>query len=76
MTLAEQLVEKQEIKNLILQGVKDNIGAGSLLGYTTNSTKVTYEGATKSNTLLNQLNAEITTIEANIYKNTATGGTI
>lgn len=66
MTLEDQLVEKEAIKSLILQGMKDNASSGSLLGYTTNNTKVTYEGATKTNNLLNQLNAEITTIEANI----------
>ena len=66
MTLEEQLAEKQSIKDLILQGMEDNASAGSLLGYSANSTKVTYEGATKTYTLLNQLNAEITTIEANI----------
>jgi len=65
MTLSEQLAEKKQIKALLLQAMTDNVNAGSLLGYTTNSTKVTYEGATKTNTLLNQLNAEITTIEAN-----------
>jgi hypothetical protein len=75
MTLEEQLAEKQSIKALVLQGIKDNASAGSLLGYTTNNTKVTYEGATKTYALLNQLNAEITTIEANISKNAATGGT-
>lgn len=67
MTLEEQLAEAKEIKGLILQGVKDNISSGSLLGYTTNSTKVTYEGATKSYELLKRLKSEIATIEANIF---------
>lgn len=66
MTLAEQLTEAKEIKALVLQGMKDNAGAGSLLGYTSNSTKVTYEGATTTKALLNQLNSEIVTIEASI----------
>jgi len=66
MTLAEQLIEAKEVKALVLQGMKDNASSGSLLGYTTNSTKVTYEGATKTKKLLNQLNAEIVTINANI----------
>ena len=68
MTLEEQLKEAIDIKNLILQGMKDNTGAGSLLGYTANNTKVTYEGATATKKLLNQLNAEIVTIEASISK--------
>lgn len=72
MTLEEQLAEAKTIKDLVLQGMKDNASAGSLLGYTANSTKVTYEGATKTKALLNQLNAEITTIEANIYQLAAT----
>lgn len=66
MTLEEQLEEAIDIKNLILQGMKDNAGSGSLLGYTANNTKVTYEGATATKKLLNQLNHEIVTIEANI----------
>ena len=69
MTLSEQLIEKNGIKTLLLTGVKDDISAGSLLGYTTNGTKVTYEGSTKTYTLLNQLNAEIVTIEANVQRN-------
>jgi len=66
MTLEEQLIEAKEIKALVKQGIVDNTSAGSLLGYTANNTKVTYEGATKTKALLNQLNAEIVTIEANI----------
>jgi hypothetical protein len=68
MTLEEQLTEKEEIKALILNGVKNDISSGSLLGYTTNSTKVVYEGSTKTYNLLNRLNAEIATIKANIYR--------
>lgn len=66
MTLEEQLAEKKTIKNLVLQGMEDNASAGSILGYTTNGTKITYEGATATKALLNELNAEIVTIEANI----------
>ncbi len=68
MTLAEQLVEKQTIKTLMLQGMEDNASSGSLLGYTTNSTKVVYEGASKTYKLLNQINGEIATIESNIQQ--------
>ena len=66
MTLADQLVEKKQIKAFVLKALTDNVNAGALLGYTTNSTKVTYEGATKTNSLVNQLNSEIVAIEANI----------
>lgn len=66
MILEEHLIEAKDIKTLVLQGMKDNASAGSLLGYTANNTKVTYEGATVTKKLLNQLNHEIATIEANI----------
>lgn len=66
MTLQEQLKEYQEIKDLILQGLKDNLKTGSLLGYTTNGTKVTYEGVTKTNELLREYNSLISTANANI----------
>jgi len=68
LTLEEELAESKEIKDLILQGLKDNISSGSLLGYTTNNTKVTYEGATRSYDLLKELKSRIATIEANIYR--------
>ena len=68
MTLVEQLAEKNEIKTIILQGMKDNASAGSLLSYTANNTKVTYEGATKAYSLISKLNAEIVTLEASIEK--------
>lgn len=66
MILEEQLLEAKDIKAIVLQGMKDSASAGSLLGYTTNNTKVTYEGTTATKKLLNQLNNEIVTIEANI----------
>jgi len=66
MTLSEQLVEANEIKALIKTAHTDNIKSGALLGYTTNNTKVTYEGATATYNLLKRVNAEIVTIEANI----------
>ena len=69
MSLKEDLVEANEIRALIKTAMKDNINAGMLLGYTTNSTKVTYEGATRSRILLRAYDSDIATIEANIQRN-------
>ncbi len=66
MGLQERLTEAKEIRDIVLTGMKNNASSGSLLAYTTNNTKVTYEGATASKKLLNQLTNEISTIEANI----------
>ena len=68
-TLEEMLEEKQTIKTLVLQGVKDDAASGSILGHTANNTKIVYEGTSKTIKLLDKLNNEIATIEANIYKN-------
>lgn len=68
MTLSEQLTEAQELKDLILTGLKNNASAGSLLGLTTNGTKVVYEGATATNKLLNEYNHKIATIKSNMAK--------
>jgi len=64
LTLAEQLLEANEIKALVLQAMKDSAANGAMLAYTTSGTKVVYEGATKTHTLLKELNNEITTIKA------------
>lgn len=69
MTLEEQLTEANEIKALILTGLKDNIATGSLLGYTTNSTKVTYEGATKTDMLIRRYNNDIAQLQSLIANN-------
>lgn len=66
MTLAEQLLEEQEIKTILLQAVKNNASVGSVLSHTTNNTKLIYEGATKTMQLLRESNARIATLEANI----------
>ena len=69
MTLAEQLAEDIEIKGYILTGLKENIQAGSLLGYTANGTKVTYEGATKSSELIKTYNYNIAQSQSLINNN-------
>lgn len=69
MTLAEQLTEYKELKGFILTGLKENIQAGGLLGYTSNGTKVTYEGQTKSNELLKEYNYEISQLQSLINHN-------
>lgn len=66
MTLAEQLLEEQEIKTILLQAVKNNASVGSVLSHTTSNTKLIYEGATKTMQLLRESNARIATLEANI----------
>lgn len=66
MTLAEQLLEEQEIKTILLQAVKNNARVGSVLSHTTNNTKLVYEGATKTMQLLRESNTRIATLEANI----------
>lgn len=66
MTLAEQLLEEQEIKTILLKAVKDNAGVGSVLSHTTNNTKLIYEGVTKTMKLLRETNDRIATLEANI----------
>ena len=55
MTLLEQLTEYEEIKILLKSALKDNLSSGSIVGYTTNGTKITYENVSKTNTLLNKL---------------------
>lgn len=69
MTLDEQLIETKEIKALLLQGLKNNISSGSLLGYTTNGTKVAYEGATKTSQLLREYNSDIAQLNSLIANN-------
>lgn len=66
MTLAEQLLEEQEIKTILLQAVKNNASVGAVLSHTTNNTKLVYEGATKTMQLLRESNARIATLQANI----------
>jgi hypothetical protein len=66
MTLAEQLLEEQEIKTILLQAVKNNASVGAVLSHTTNNTKLVYEGATATMKLLRETNARIATLEANI----------
>jgi len=65
MTLAEQLTEQEELKAIIKQGLINNASTGSVLAYTTNNTKVTYEGATESYKLLSVINQKIQTIKSN-----------
>lgn len=56
MTLDEQLAEYKEIKELLKSALTNNLSSGSLIGYTTNSTKIIYEGATKTNALIKEYN--------------------
>jgi hypothetical protein len=69
MTLEEQLTEYKELKELLKAGLSNNISAGSLLGYTANGTKVTYEGATRSHNLLKEYNYEIAQLQSLINNN-------
>ena len=73
MTLAEQLSEEKDIKEILLQGMKDNASVGSILSHTTNNTKLVYEGASKTMVLLKETNTRIALIEANIQKLTMIG---
>lgn len=66
MTLDEQLAEYKEIKDLLKSALTNNLSSGSLIGYTTNSTKIVYEGATKTNDLINKYNQLIATAEHQI----------
>ena len=65
MTLAEQLAELEMIKELILQGFKNNVSAGTILKYTSNNTTVTYEGGTSLKAMLSETNNQIQTIKSN-----------
>lgn len=68
MTLAEQLAEEIIIKEILLTGLQNNASVGSVLSHTTNNTKLTYEGATKTMQLLKESKSRIATLEANISK--------
>ena len=70
MTLEEQLAEKNTIKTALLTAMTDSVGSGSLLAYTTNGTKVIYEGATKTYKLLQELDGEIALLTSLINNNT------
>lgn len=69
MTLEEQLTEAEDIKELVVTGLKNNVSSGSLLGYTTNGTKVVYEGATATYKLKRELEKEISHIQSLIMNN-------
>ena len=69
MTLEEQLTEYKELKSFALTGLKENIQTGGMLGYTSNGTKVTYEGQSKSNKLLREYNYEIAQLQSLINNN-------
>jgi len=69
MTLEEQLVEKNTIKTALLVAITNNVNSGSLLAYTTNGTKVVYEGATATYKLLKELDGEIAQIISLINNN-------
>lgn len=64
MTLEEKLEEAKEIKDLLKTALKNNVSAGSLLGYTTNGTKIVYEGATATSKLLKDYNMDISQINS------------
>lgn len=66
MTLDEQLAEYKEIKELLKSALTNNLSSGSLIGYTTNSTKIVYEGVTKTNDLIKEYNQLIATAEHQI----------
>lgn len=68
MTLTEQKTEYTEIKALLLTALKDNLSSGALVGYTTNGTKIVYEGATKTNLLIREYNQLIAHIEHQIVQ--------
>jgi ABC-type uncharacterized transport system substrate-binding protein len=69
MTLEEQLAEKNTIKTALLAAMTDNVDSGSLLAYTTNGTKVVYEGATATYKLIRELDGEIAQITSLINNN-------
>lgn len=66
MKLDEQLAEYKEIKDLLKSALTNNLSSGSIIGYTTNSTKIVYEGATKTNELIKEYNRLIATAEHQI----------
>lgn len=76
MTLSEQLTEYKDIKTLLLSALKDNLSSGSIVGYTTNNTKITYENASKTNTLIREYNQLISNIEMQITQLNILGITV
>jgi len=42
MTLQEQAIEYKELAELVFTALKSNYSSGSVVGYTSNGTKVTY----------------------------------
>jgi hypothetical protein len=68
MTLEEQLTEKQEIKTILLQCLKDG-GSNGMTTYTTNGTKVIYESPTKTYKLMQEINGEIALLNSLISNN-------
>ena len=66
MTLLEQLTEYEEIKTLLKSALKDNLSSGSIVGYTANGTKITYENVSKTNTLIREYNQLISHTEMQI----------
>lgn len=66
MTLPEQLAEEKSLKTLLLTGLNNSVASQSLLGYTTNGTKVVYEGSTKTFNLLQQIRHRIAIIESSL----------
>lgn len=76
MTLLEQLTEYEEIKTLLKSALKDNLSSGSIVGYTTNGTKITYENASKTNTLIREYNQLISHTEMQIKQLNMLGITV
>ena len=68
MTLREQLAEKQEIKTILFQCLKDSSG-DSMTTYTTNGIKVVYESPTATYRLITELNGEIAQLTSLINNN-------
>jgi hypothetical protein len=80
MTLEEQLTEKQEIKTILLQCLKDS-GSNGMTTYTTGVTKVIYESPTKTYKLMQEIDGEIAQLTSLINNNNrlnalSTGGCI
>ena len=66
MTLVEELEEQ---KTAFRSAMMNNANAGTVLGYTTNGTKMTYEGATKNRQVLKDIKYEIAQTQILISNN-------
>ena len=73
MTVEEQLADLELLRTALSTAIRENATSGTVLSYTSNGTKTTYEGASAAYNTLKKIDGEISQLKISLAHNLKIG---